>query len=186
MALPIKICAQSPTIAPDVSYVTNQLAVWQTVVSDCTSSGTGTQTAAVLAQPYNVSNAYIIPCEIIAGQNIRIRAAMAVGTTAVATSPVVRVFGADQVPNVDGTWPTGTIFDRLDASTDTATGATVTLTVTANAAQKDATFAYSNSLPSSGVGYPTKGSRGLLVLVETAASVSGGANTVVKIMAQIL
>jgi hypothetical protein len=94
----------------------------------------------------------------------------------VTTSPVVRIFGADQVPNSSGVFPGGTIFHRIDADAFTTAGTTVTLAAAASAQNDGAVYAYSSVLPAtSAMGYQLRGAKAIIVLINTAANVSTGA-----------
>ena len=118
-------------------------------------------------------------------KGILLRARYATGTSTVTTSPIVRVFAVygDDVPS------TGTLSDtganpcmRLDTATSTAAGLTITLTTTGTADKlTDATYRYSDVTSLDGL--DLKGAKYLLCLTETAANISGGADTVVELMA---
>jgi len=118
-------------------------------------------------------------------KGILLRARYAQDTSTVTTSPVIRIFA---VYGPDAT-SAGVLSDaglnpclRLDTATSTAAGVTITLTTTATDDKlRDSTYRYSDV--TSLTGYDLKGANYLLVLTETAASISGGANTTVELMA---
>ena len=111
-----------------------------------------------------------------------LRAKMAVGTTTVTTSPVVKVYAA--YPPVELTsssaavsWNSSTEFMRVDASTLAAAGTTLTLSATANAMIKDSVYIYSD--PHSITGTDALGGWYIGVLGTTAGAVSGGADSLI-------
>jgi hypothetical protein len=111
-----------------------------------------------------------------------LRAKMAVGTTTVTASPVVKVYAAYPVAELglssaSTSWPANTEFMRVDASTLAASGTTLTLSATADAMIKDATFIYSD--PHSITGTDALGGWYIGVLCTTRGNVSGGANSVI-------
>ena len=86
------------------------------------------------------------------------------------------------MPSATGAYPSGTIFWRLDASTFTAASSSFTI----NANDQIDGSANHYSTPYTHNGMNLHGAKSVLVLHDTAASISGGANTIVKLYAQVL
>ena len=166
---------------PDVVYPASMNVNWFTVNTDSSQANT----AAQLANPSSVSTTYVVPASVGQGTRLRLVARMDAATSTVTTSPVVRVFGSDKEPNSSGAFPTGTIFHRIDSDNWNDAGTTLSLSVTANASQKDSSWNYSSALPVSS-GWDMLGAKAIVVLVETAASVSGGVSTAVPVLAGVI
>ena len=188
MAAPVACNAQTIAGGPNVMFASQMFGAFVNVHGDATATA---ESSATLLSPVSYSNTNVYPLIIGQGTLIRFIARFARTTTAVGlVSPVIRVYGADQVPNAttgaypttSTSYPTGTIFWRLDNSSWTATGVTLTLAA-GTTIQNDGTT-YSWSALSSDAGYSLRGAKSVLVLVETAGVVSAGGT--VPIYAQTL
>lgn len=168
MAAPVQGSVTVLAGGPDVTFPSSMQVNWTQVHTDAEQANT----AAELLNPLSVSSAYVVPCIVKQGTRLRIMASIAYAAT-VSASPVVRIFGADKVPNSAGVFPTGTLFHRIDSENFTDVGITVTLAAAAAAQNDGATFAWSSALPV-GTGYDMLGAKAILVLVETAANTSTG------------
>ena len=177
MAAPVTSAATFPS-GTGITYSSQVYGEWVQVHDNASET---VQAGSVLLNPRTYSSTTIHPLVVTVGTRVRLIAEMAVGTTLVTTSPVVRVFGADRFPDSSGAYPTNTTFWRLDNAVFNATGVTLTLAV-AGTLQQDATSVLSN--PSTD--WNIYGAKSILVLPETAGAVSGGANTLIPITAQIL
>lgn len=174
MAAPVNIGANVQAGGPDVTFPSSMQINWTQVHTDAEQ----VNSAAELLNPASVSSAFVIPAVVTQGTRLRIMARIA-DAAAVTTSPVVRIYGADQIPNSSGVFPAasaasnGTRFHRIDAENFTDVGITVTLAAKA-AAQNDGTFwVWSSALPV-GTGYDMLGAKAIIVLIETAANVNSG------------
>jgi len=181
MAAPVACNAQTIAGGPNVTFASQMFGAFVNVHADATATA---ESSATLLAPISYSNANVYPLVIGQGTLIRFIARFARATTAVGlVSPVIRVYGCDQVPNATtGAFPTGAIFWRLDNSSFTAAGVTLTLGA-GTTVQNDGTT-YSYSALSSAAGYSMAGAKAVLVLVETAGVVSAGG--AVPIYAQVL
>jgi hypothetical protein len=169
MAAPVKLGASIESGGPGVRYLSNMFGKWTRIHTDAKQ----VNTAAELLNPISVSSAFVVPGIVTQGTRLMIVARIPFAAT-VTTSPVVRILGADKVPNESGVFPAGTIFHRIDADAFTTTGLTVTL-VAGAAAQNDGTNVYSSVLPAtSAIGYQLRGAKAVIVLVSTAAATSTG------------
>jgi hypothetical protein len=170
MAAPVYVGPSIKQGGPDVVFQSNMFGNWVQVHTDAEQ----VNSAAELLNPGSVSSTYVIPGIVTQGTRMMIRARIAYAAT-VTTSPVVRIFGADQIPNSSGVFPAGTIFHRIDADADTTAGTTITLVAAASAQNDGATYAYSSAFPvTSSIGYQLRGARAIIVLINTAANVSTG------------
>ena len=170
MAAPVYVGPSIKQGGPDVTFPSNMFGSWIQVHTDAEQANS----AAELLNPISVSSAFVIPGIVTQGTRLMIRARIAYAAT-VTTSPVVRILGADQIPNSSGVFPTGTLFHRIDADSFTATGLTVTLAAAASAENDGSTYAWSSVLPAtSAIGYQLRGAKAIIVLVSTAANTSTG------------
>ena len=169
-----------------ITYPASVKAQWTTVHGNLSDTA---ETATVLLRPATYASAFVYPARIHhSATRISIMARYKQATSMVTTTPVVRIYGiwgADTVVNAS----TGAIADdgtaiirRLDNGASNGAGITLTLT-TAAAADKmrDTTYRYSDEYDITGV--DLRGAKWLLALTETAASISGGADTVVELLA---
>jgi hypothetical protein len=180
MGTPVTSAVSTYASGPNVVAATQMFGEWVVVHDNLSAATTG---EGVLA-PISYSSSNVHPLIINQGSLVRFIARYAFGTTAVTTSPTIRVFGANQVPDSTGAYPSGTIFWRIDASGFNATSTTVTLALAATSQNDGSTYCYST--PSSHNGDNLHGAKSVLVLHDTAASISGGANTTVTLYAQVL
>jgi hypothetical protein len=170
MAAPVNLGADIKSGGPGVMFPSNVFGKWTMIHTDAEQANT----AAELLNPISVSSAFVIPGIVTQGTRLMIIARIAYAAT-VTTSPIVRILGADQVPNSSGVFPTGTLFHRIDGDSFTATGLTVTLAAAASAQNDGSTYAWSSVLPAtSAMGYQLRGAKAIIVLVSTAANVSTG------------
>jgi hypothetical protein len=150
------------------------------------------ESATVLMRPSSYSNANVYPARIhAAATRVTLMARYDDAVSTVTTSPRVRVYGVygpdDAVSEAGVIDETKAIVRRLDSADSNANGITLTLeTAASEGCINDGTYLYSNELASSLDGIDLRGAKWLLVLTETAASVSGGANTVVACEAMLL
>jgi len=101
------------------------------------------------------------------------------GVTTIATSPTVYVVGVWGSWNeATNSWDSIDRVMRLDAATWAASATTITL-LAASSLSQDGTYAYSNPVNLDGI--DLKGAPYFGLIVDTAASVSGGADTVVAL-----
>lgn len=149
------------------------------------------ESSTVLMRPSSYSNANVYPARIHDGATrVTLMARYDDAVSTVTTSPVVRVYGIfgpeNAVSEAGVIDETKAIVRRLDNADSNAAGITLTLETLASAGTiQDGTYMYSNELASSLDGIDLRGARWLLVLTETAASISGGANTTVACMAML-
>ena len=168
MAAPNQLGLSVKAGGPGVTFPSSGGIGWTQVHTDAEQVNTAGQ----LLNPGSVSTAFVIPGIVTQGTRLRIIARIAYAAT-VTTSPVVRIFGADKVPDSTGAFPTDTIFHRIDADAFTDTGTTITLAAAASAQNDGATYAYSSVLPVLS-GWDMLGAKAVIVLIETAANVSTG------------
>jgi hypothetical protein len=181
MGTPVTSAVSTYASGPNVVAATQMYGEWVVVHDNLSAATTG---EGVLA-PISYSSSNVHPLIINQGSLVRFVARYAYGTTTITTSPTIRVFGANQVPDsTTGAYPAGTIFWRIDANTYTGTSTTVTLALAASAQNDGSTYVYSSV--SSHNGDNMHGAKSVLVLHDTAASISGGANTTVTLYAQVL
>lgn len=172
-------------VSGDVTFPASVKAQWTTVHGNLSDTA---ESAAALLRPTTYASAFVYPMRIhAAATRISIMARYKQATSAVTTSPVVRLYGiwgADSVVTPAGVIASdGTaIIRRLDNGSSNSAGITLTLT-TAVAADKmrDDTYRYSDEYDITGV--DLRGAKWLLALTETAANISGGADTVVELLA---
>jgi len=158
--------SEAPAAGYGVCYTASLLGNWVTIADTLATLDAGS----VLLNPQTYSNSGYHPIIINQGSSVYLSARMPNGST-VTTSPTVRLYGADQLPNLTtGVFPADTRFDRLDSSTFLGTSTTLTLNASG---QKSSTYYYSDIFPA-GSFYSTKGSKALLLLVEVAANISAG------------
>ncbi|NBW13388.1 MAG: hypothetical protein EBR82_35810 [Caulobacteraceae bacterium] len=180
MAAPVTSAATFIAGGNGITYASQVNGEWVQVHDDASSTAIG---SSVLLNPASYSSSVIHPLIVDIGTKIRFIGEYAVGTSVITTSPTIRVFGADKIPNASGVYPSGTVFWRLDANTFNAAATTLTLTAVASS-QQDATTAYTT--PLSNDGYSLLGAKSVLVLHEVAGAISGGATTTIQISAQVL
>jgi len=181
MAAPTKLTTEVLAGGPNVTCPSSMNVRWTQIHSDLAQVNTATQ----LLRPSTVSTTYVIPAVVTQGTRLRITARTDFAVSAIATSPVVRIYGADQLPDsTTGAWPNGTIFHRIDSSNFTDVGTTVTLALAAAAQNDGATYCWTSQLPVD-TGWDMLGAKAIMVLVETAASVTG-ATTGIPLYAGIL
>ena len=168
MAAPVQGTATIVAGGPDVAFPSSMQINWTQVHTDAEQANT----AGELLAPISVASTYVVPAIVTQGTRLRMIARIAYAAT-VTTSPVVRIYGADQIPNSAGTFPTGTIFHRIDSENFTDTGFTMTLAAAASAQNDGATYAWASALPVS-TGWDMLGAKAIIVLIETAASTSTG------------
>ena len=158
--------SEAPAAGYGVCYTASLLGNWVTIADTLASA----DAAGVLVNPQTYSNSSYHPIIITQGSVVYLRARWPVAST-LTTSPAIRLYGADQLPNLTtGAFPADTQFDRLDATTFGGTSTTITLST---AGQKSTTYYYTEVLPA-GSSYSTKGAKALLLLTETAANISAG------------
>lgn len=169
MAAPVQGTATIKAGGPDVTFPSSMQINWTQVHTDAEQ----VNTAGELLNPGSVSSTYVIPAIVSQGTRLRIKARVSLAA-AVTTSPVVRIFGADQVPDSSGAFPSGTIFHRIDSENETDAGTTITLAADPVDMMNDGTtYAWSNTLPVS-TGWDMLGAKAVIVLVQTAANVNSG------------
>lgn len=168
MAAPVQGTATIKAGGPDVTFPSSMQVNWTQVHTDAEHANT----AGELLNPASVSSTYVVPAIVSQGTRLRIKAQVAVAAT-VTTSPVVRVFGADQTPDSSGAFASNTIFHRIDSENETDVGVTLTLAADPADMMNNGTNAWSTALPVS-TGWDMLGAKAIIVLVETAANVSTG------------
>lgn len=145
-----------------------------------------------LKRPATYGSAYVYPGQIHdAATRVLLMARYKQATSTVTTSPVVRLFAA-YGPDASFTPSTGVFLDdgtvffrRIDTATSTAAGVTFTLTTAATADKlRDTTYLYSDVYAIAGT--DLIGAKWLVALTETAANISGGADSVVELLACVL
>jgi hypothetical protein len=170
MAAPVNLSVDVQQGGSNVVFQSNMFGKWTKVHNDAEQVNTATE----LLNPGSVSNAFVIPGIVTQGTRVMIVARTLFAAT-LTTSPVVRIIGADQVPNASGVFPGGTIFHRIDGDAFESTGLTVTLTAGTAGQNDGSVYCYSSVLPAtSAIGYQLRGAKAIIVLVSTAANVSTG------------
>jgi len=138
---------------------------WVKVHDDCSYANT----AATLLNPRRYTSdafpAYVHPIIVTQGSYVRFVGQAPVDVFTY-SPPVLRIFGADKVPDATGAFPSGTIFWRLDASTFTATGTSPTAINPATAQTDGAEYYYSEMFTHNGMNL--HGAKAILPIVETA------------------
>lgn len=130
------------------------------------------QSAAELMYPQSVTATNITVIRLgSAVSRVLVRARLTTATTAVAASPVVRVFGI--IGGADD-WTAGVPF-RLDNLDSDAAGKTLTIPASPSDTNmlRDGSYRYSDAISLTAT--DLQGATHLVVLVETAASITGGA-----------
>lgn len=129
-------------------------------------------TGAELLRPLSATTSYIVPAHLRSGTRISVWARYLRAST-VTTNPVVRLYAVYGSLSSGASVDDGTVqWRRIDNSDANATG--ITLTISSGADGRDTTYAYTDEMPSTTVGYDAKGAWYILALVETAAVVSAG------------
>jgi hypothetical protein len=171
MAAPVTSAATFTNGGSDVSLPSGiEAGTWQVIVTDSKAAAVA---AGVLLNPGTYSSdpkASSHTPIIVGGVGTKIRLALryaSATTWSDATEAVMRVFGADKVPNASGVFPTGTIFWRLDAATFNAAGTTVSSL--AGSPQEIQSTGLSITTPTSNDGYALLGAKAVLVVVQTDA-----------------
>lgn len=141
--------------------------------TDATTATSG----AALYDPLNSGGTTILPVRLGANATrVMLRARITSATTAVATSPVVRVYAIWGGNSED--WTTG-IMGRIDTNDVDATGLTLSLPASPSTTNMTSqalgatTYRYGDWVSLDGT--DCKGADAILVVVETAASITGGA-----------
>lgn len=150
---------------PGVASYTQMYGEWVKVHDDCSYANT----AATLLNPRRYTSdafpAYVHPIIVTQGSYVRFVGQAPVDVFTY-SPPVLRIFGADKVPDATGAFPSGTIFWRLDASTFTATGTSPTAINPATAQTDGAEYYYSEMFTHNGMNL--HGAKAILPIVETA------------------
>jgi len=170
----------------DVTYPASVKGSWSIIHSNLI---TAAESATILKSPATYGGPAVPARVHPATTRLLIMARYATATTAVATSPVVRLYA---VYGPDASFDAGTgaflnngtvIFRRIDSGTSTGTGITLTLTTQATADKIcDETYRYSDCYDIAGT--DLLGAKWILALTETAASVTG--STTIELMAMAL
>lgn len=175
--MPLNTVTQGGASIPagSIMYPASVKGIWTTIHKNLSATAS---TAANLAKPYNMADTNAVLVEVHDGATRAIiRGKAAVALSAVATSPVIQVYG--MYTNTRGlktgdALPPDATFERVDITDPAAANAAgLTLTFAAssgNAALQDATFNYSQKTAAIDV----KGAAYLLVLVATASSMTNG------------
>lgn len=181
--------ASIPTAGGGVSFPSSVASDWTLLHANLAATA---ETATELLRPTSTTLDSGVRLLKVSGacKGIMLRARYDPTITTVTTAPVIRLYG------ITGTAPTadGVLSDtganppeRLDALTAAATGLTVTPVALGAGNLRDGTYAYTDVLIVSGSPFfDLRGCKWILALTETAANVSGGANTVVELMAKAL
>jgi hypothetical protein len=176
----VSAIAGGPGVTSPISLRTTWVTAYDNVSATADVSG-------VLRNPLTYTAganvALIHPIIVAQGTRLAVRCKYDDGVTTITTSPTVRLFAFDREPDSTGAFPTGTKFWRLDATDPASTGQTLTLNATADIT--DGTFNYSSNGPGLAT-YDMFGASSVMVLHDTASSVSGGANTTVAVEVSIL
>lgn len=173
----------------DISFPASVKGAWVVAHDDLSATA---ESSTVLMRPGSYSNTSVHPIRIHdAATRVTLRARYDDAVSTVTTSPIVRVYGVygndDAVSSAGVIDETKASLVRLDNADSNAAGITLTLETAASAGcLNDGTYLYSNELASSLDGIDLRGAKWLLVLTETAASISGGANTTVACMAMLI
>lgn len=171
----------APSVAPSaVVASTSCYGVWVTVHDDARTA----QSAGNLLKPVAVADSvcHWIKIERPAARMGRLRCKVPIATTAVGTSPVVRVFAGYGTLNTDGSAPTDGSFrvERLDSGTWTAAGLTLAFPAspTTSNCPNDATYFYATAVLQTPV--DMQGAQYILVEVETAGACTSSAIMLVE------
>ena len=167
MAAPRACNAQVIAGGPGVVFPSQLFGQWKTVISD---AETGAESASALLNPASYSG---ITRPLIVGEGSVIRLILQYSLFVLTpASPAIRVYGADQVPNAttgaypttSTSYPTGTIFWRLDASSFTAASSSFTVDLT-NDQYDNAENKF--TVPMTNAGMPLRGAKSVLVLLAS-------------------
>jgi hypothetical protein len=180
MGTPVTSAVTTYPSGPNVVAATQMFGEWVVVHDDIgNATGDGTITA-----PIAYSSTRVHPLIVAQGSLVRFIARYSFGMSAApGTMPSIRVFGADQIPNSSGVYPSGTIFWRVDANTFTGTSTTVTLATSATAQNDGTTYCYST--PTSHPGDNMHGAKSILVMRDTQMVGGTGVGTV-TLLGQVL
>ena len=148
---------------PGVAAYTQMVGEW-VIVHD---NATATNSASTLLNPRSYSSSSIHPMIVTQGSYVRFVGQQTIDVFTF-TPPVLRIFGADKVPDANGAFPSGTIFWRLDASTFNAAGTSPTAINPATAQTDGGSVYYSEMFTHNGMNL--HGAKAILPLVETAAA----------------
>ena len=177
-----------PGAGGGVSYPASVIGTWAVLHANLS---TAAESATELLRPtVTTLNAGVRLLRVSgACKGIMLRARYDPTITTVTTAPVVRIYGitgtdaAAGVLSDTGANPP----ERLDALTAAAAGLTVTPVALGAGNLRDGTYAYTDVLTVSGSPFfDVRGAKYIMALTETAANVSGGANTVVELMVKAL
>lgn len=171
--MPATASSGSAFPAGPLVYPTSTKGEWVTCHTNLAATAS---TAANLSTPYNAADTNAVWIKVPECTRVVLRAKCAVGVSAVAASPIVYVYGVDTKGDVTAsTIPSDATIGPVGAKTLTGTAVTLTLAAaSANTNIKDATYLYSaESDP-----LDLKGAAYLLVLVQTAASLTSGGTPV--------
>jgi hypothetical protein len=180
MAAPVTSAATYTAGGGGITYASSIFGEWVQVHDNLSTTAI---TSSVLLNPGSYSNTNIHPLIIGIGTKIRLMTKFDKSVTTITTSPSVQVYGSNQLPDTNGAYPSGTLFWRLDASTFTASATALTMSA-ASSSQQDGTYAYSTTY--SNAGYDLLGAKSVIVLHSVASSISGGADTVCRVLAQVI
>lgn len=180
MAAPVTSAATFNAGGNGITYASGINGEWVQVHDNMNTTVIG---SAVQLNPGSYSSTLIHPLIVNFGTLVRFVVKYDDATTAVATSPSVKVYGADQVPNAAGVYPASTIFWRLDASTFAAAATAFTIDVS-SASQGDGTNSYST--PYSNSGYALLGAKSVIAFHTVQPSITNTDSTVVKLLAQVI
>jgi hypothetical protein len=159
MAAPRACNAQVIAGGPGVVFPSQLFGQWKTVISD---AETGAESASSLLNPASYSG---ITRPLIVGEGSVIRLILQYSLFVLTpASPAIRVYGCDQIPNASGTYPTGSIFWRLDASGFTAASSSFTVDLT-NDQYDNAESKF--TVPMTNAGMPLRGAKSVLVLLAS-------------------
>lgn len=172
-----------------ITYPASVQGTWVTLHGNLSATA---ETAAVLKRPATYAGSLVYPARVHPSTTrVLIRARYKQGTSTVTTSPIVRLYAA-YGPDASFTASTGTFLDdgtvqfmRIDTGSSTGAGVTLTLTTTATDDKlRDTTYRYSDAYDIAGT--DLLGAKWIVALTETAANISGGADTVVELQALAL
>ena len=184
MGTPVTSAVSTYASGPNVVAATQMFGEW-VVVHDNLGAVTTGETP---LNPMSYSSSNVHPLIINQGSIVRFIARYVANTTLITTSPTIRVFGANTVPDSSGVYPNGTIFWRIDANTYTGTSTAVTLALAATAQTGTGSdgVSYCYSTPTSHNGDNLHGAKSVIVFHDVQAAISGGTNSTVTLLAQVL
>jgi hypothetical protein len=180
MGTPVTSAVSTYASGPNVVAATQMYGEWVVVHDNLGAATTG---EGVLA-PISYSSSNVHPLIINQGSLVRFIARYAYGTTTITTSPTIRVFGANTVPDSTGAYPSSTIFWRIDANTYTGTSTTVTLALAATSQNDGSKYVYSGITSHNGDNM--HGAKSVIVLHDVQGSISGGTTTTIELLAQVM